>query len=89
MSLCFCHIIQHRFPQKTDKFKATTMRLGHEWLLTPVMVFQNYHLIHHLYPNIPFHRYLKVWSIIKEEIMAKNPAIQMDLVFLHTGNKDI
>jgi len=61
---------------KTDKFKATTMRLGHEWLLTPIMVFQNYHLIHHLYPNIPFYRYMKVWGLKRIEIMTKNPAIQ-------------
>ena len=75
---------------KADKFKATTMRLGHEWLLTPVMVFQNYHLIHHLYPNIPFHRYLKVWSIIKDQIMAKNPAIQSGFdLSPHWQGKDI
>ncbi|MDC0147729.1 fatty acid desaturase [Alphaproteobacteria bacterium] len=61
---------------KEDKYKATTMRLGYEWLLTPLMVAQNYHLIHHLYPNIPFYRYLKVWSLRRDEIMAKNPAIQ-------------
>ncbi|MGB1117960.1 MAG: fatty acid desaturase [Parvibaculales bacterium] len=61
---------------KDDKFKATTMRLGYEWLLTPLMVAQNYHLIHHLYPNVPFHRYLKVWALKRAEIMARNPAIQ-------------
>ena len=66
------------------------MRLGHEWLLTPVMVFQNYHLIHHLYPNIPFHRYLKVWSSIKDQIMAKNPAIQSGFdLSPHWQGKDI
>ena len=61
---------------KTDKFKATTMRIGHEWLLTPIMVFQNYHLIHHLYPSIPFYRYMKAWELKHKEIMTKNPAIQ-------------
>lgn len=65
-----------KISSKKDKFKATTMRLGHEWLLTPLMVAQNYHLIHHLYPNVPFHRYMKVWALKRMEIMTKNPAIQ-------------
>ena len=29
-----------------------------EWLLTPLMLSQNYHLVHHLHPSVPFYRYV-------------------------------
>ncbi len=61
---------------KEDKYKATTMRLGWEWLMTPLMVYQNYHLIHHLYPNAPFYNYMKIWRLRHDELMLKNPALQ-------------
>ena len=25
-------------------------------------MYQNYHLVHHLYPTVPFYRYGKVWK---------------------------
>ena len=59
-----------------DKYKASTVRQGWEWLLTPLMVFQNYHLIHHLYPNVPFYNYLKIWHLQYDEITSKEPAVQ-------------
>lgn len=58
--------------QNEDPYMATTMRLGWEWLLTPLMVYQNYHLIHHLYPDIPFYKMHKVWYLKYDEINAKN-----------------
>ena len=64
---------------KEDKYKATTIRLGKEWLLTPLMVYQNYHLIHHLYPSVPFYKYIKVWNLRRDELIQKNPAIQNGL----------
>lgn len=61
---------------RQDKYQATTARLGWEWVLTPLMVYQNYHLIHHLYPNVPFYNYIKIWHVRYAEITANNPAIQ-------------
>lgn len=37
--------------QEEDPYMATTMRFGWEWLLNPLLVYQNYHLIHHLWPE--------------------------------------
>jgi fatty acid desaturase len=34
----------------TNRFQATRVRVGGEWLLTPVLLYQNYHLVHHLLP---------------------------------------
>lgn len=39
--------------QRDDRYRASRMRLGMEWLLTPLMLSQNYHLVHHLHPWVP------------------------------------
>lgn len=61
---------------KENEYQATTVRKGCEWLLTPLFVYQNYHLIHHLYPTMPFYNYIKVWHLKYDELIAENPAIQ-------------
>ena len=61
---------------RENKYQATTIRQGWEWLLTPLMVYQNYHLIHHLYPNVPFYNYIKIWNLKRDELTAKRLAIQ-------------
>jgi len=58
--------------QDEDPYMATTMRFGWEWLLTPVLVYQNYHLIHHLYPEIPFYRMHKAYFVKFDEINRQN-----------------
>tara|TARA_R110001599_G_scaffold183562_1_gene376845 strand:- start:9344 stop:9775 length:432 start_codon:yes stop_codon:yes gene_type:complete len=59
-----------------NEYQATTTRKGMEWLLTPLFVYQNYHLIHHLYPTTPFYNYMKIWHLKYDELTAHNPAIQ-------------
>ncbi len=59
-----------------DRYQATTIRRGWEWLLTPLLVYQNYHLIHHLYPTAPFYNYIKIFHLKYDELIANNPAIQ-------------
>jgi fatty acid desaturase len=49
----------HQVPARQDAYKATR-NLGRLWL-TPVLLYQNYHLSHHLYPGVPFYRYKKAW----------------------------
>ena len=61
---------------KENEYQATTIRQGWEWLLTPLFVYQNYHLIHHLYPTTPFYNYMKIWHLKYEELRAHDPAIQ-------------
>jgi fatty acid desaturase len=50
----------HRTPEE-DRLRTTRNRVGRERLLSPLLLYQNYHLVHHLHPTIPFHRYLAVW----------------------------
>jgi ferredoxin-NADP reductase/fatty acid desaturase len=44
-----------------DNYGATRNRIGMEWLFSPVMLYQNYHSVHHLHPAIPFYRYVQAW----------------------------
>jgi fatty acid desaturase len=45
-----------------------------EWLLTPLLLYQNYHLVHHVYPTVPFYRYLKIWKAKQRYHESQNPA---------------
>lgn len=66
-------------PYKTteaeNKFLATSVRAGSEWLLTPLLLAQNYHLVHHLYPLVPFYRYVKVWRAREGFHLSKSPLL--------------
>ena len=64
----------HQVHAKDEPFRCTSNRVGMEWLLTPVLLYQNYHLVHHLYPTVPFYRYLKVWNAKKQYHDSRNPA---------------
>lgn len=57
-------------------YRASTIRRGWEWLLTPLLVYQNYHLMHHLFPTAPFYNYLKLWHLDYEAFAAHRPAVQ-------------
>ena len=62
--------------QDEDPFMASTMRMGWEWLLTPLLVYQNYHLIHHLYPTVPFYKMHDVWYLKYDELSTGNISYQ-------------
>jgi ring-1,2-phenylacetyl-CoA epoxidase subunit PaaE len=64
----------HHTP-KQDRLKATRNRVGGEGWLTPTMLFQNYHLVHHLHPRVPFHRYVAVWRRNEEAYLEGDPAL--------------
>lgn len=53
----YCLMARFRlFPFDDVAFMATTMRMGWEWLPTPLLVYRNDHLIHHLSPTVPFYK---------------------------------
>jgi ring-1,2-phenylacetyl-CoA epoxidase subunit PaaE len=60
---------------KTNRFRATRNRVGAEWLISPLLLNQNYHLVHHLHPVIPFYRYLRVWRRSEEAYLAHDPEL--------------
>ncbi|WP_205518118.1 fatty acid desaturase, partial [Sphingorhabdus sp. Alg239-R122] len=65
----------HEISAKEDRFRSTSNRVGMEWLMTPIFLYQNYHLVHHLYPTVPFYRYLKIWNARRIYHETQNPAI--------------
>ena len=66
--------VPHSIRDKDAPYQATLMREGWEWLLTPLMMYQNFHLAHHLYPTVPFYRYRKVWDAARDYHEAQHPA---------------
>jgi ring-1,2-phenylacetyl-CoA epoxidase subunit PaaE len=67
------HGLKHR--PTDDRFKTTRNRIGIERLLSPLMLYQNYHLVHHLHPVIPFYRYVAVWRRSEEDYLSHSPAL--------------
>ena len=67
--------VPNEISEKEDAYRATSIRVGMEWLLSPLMMYQNYHLVHHLYPNVPFYRIVKLWNSRLDEHLSHDPAI--------------
>ena len=44
-------------------------------LALPVLLYQNYHLVHHLHPLVPFYRYIRVWRRNEEAYLDGDPAL--------------
>lgn len=63
----------HQVAERDNPWQATSNRVGLEWLLTPLLLYQNYHLVHHLYPRVPFYRYLRLWRTRETEHLANDP----------------
>lgn len=61
--------------QREDKYQATRVRVGGEGWLTPLFVYQNYHLVHHLHPSVPFYRYIRAWRRNEQAYLDRNAAI--------------
>ncbi len=65
----------HQVQGEDEPFRCTSNRVGMEWVLTPVLLYQNYHLVHHLYPRLPFYRYISVWRARQRHHESQDPAI--------------
>lgn len=64
----------HTTLARDDRFRAT--HVFRERWLTPLLMGQNYHLVHHLYPGVPFYRYGKVWLDQRERLEARGASEQ-------------
>jgi fatty acid desaturase len=63
-------------PEAEDsRFRTTRNRVGLEPLLTPLTLYQNYHLVHHLHPRVPFYRYIAVWRRRERDYLKHQPAL--------------
>ncbi len=68
--------VPHDTKQEENYTRATTVRHGFEWILNPVLQYQNYHLIHHLYPMTPFYNNEKVYRLLEPELKRHDLAVQ-------------
>lgn len=73
----------HDTTAKENAFRATNLKPNASWLMTPILLGQNYHLIHHLYPRIPFYRYAWVWK------SAQQPLIDSGARLMRWNGKEI
>jgi fatty acid desaturase len=76
MGLIFDWLPHHGLRSATappDQFDATRNRVGWERLMTPLTLYQNYHLVHHLHPTIPFYRYISVWRRNEDRYLQHEP----------------
>lgn len=68
--------VPHDTEQEANFTRATSVRIGHEWLLGPLLQYQHYHLIHHLFPMTPFYNNEKVWTLLAPELWQHDLAVQ-------------
>lgn len=68
------HSRLHHTPTE-DRLKATRNRVGGERWASPLLLYQNYHLVHHLHPVVPFYRYLAVWRRNERAYLEGEPAL--------------
>ncbi|MDP2228813.1 MAG: fatty acid desaturase [Moraxellaceae bacterium] len=75
IALVFMYLphVPHHIVQKDAPYQATLIREGWDWLMTPLLAYQNWHLVHHLYPSVPFYRYKKLWNARRQFHEAQLP----------------
>ena len=66
----------HDVSQEEHFTRSSTIRVGYEWLMSPLLQYQNFHLIHHLHPRTPFYNNGKVWSVLEDSLRKHELAIQ-------------
>ena len=60
---------------RDNRFHATRVRVGWERVMTPLMFYQNYHLVHHIHPTIPFYRYVRAWRNTEADYLDRGVPI--------------
>jgi len=66
---------QHDLRQSKNITMATTLRLGNEKLMNTLYQYQNYHLVHHLWPTTPFYNNQRVYDLLEPEFQQRDLAI--------------
>lgn len=63
----------HAVTAKENRYQATRIMLAPG--LSALFVCHNYHLIHHLYPGVPFYRYATIYALKRAELATRDAAI--------------
>jgi beta-carotene hydroxylase len=65
----------HEVEQRHNPYAATNIRRGPEPLMRWLFLYQNYHLIHHLFPSVPFYRYARIWARNQAEFQRQGAPV--------------
>jgi hypothetical protein len=57
---------------KIDRFRATRARVGWERMMNLLLIYQNYHIVHHIHPRIPFYLYVKAWKNTEADYLDRS-----------------
>jgi beta-carotene hydroxylase len=60
---------------RTDRFQTSRVRVGWERVMNPLLLYQNYHLVHHIHPMIPFYLLVKEWKNTEIDYLDRNVPI--------------
>jgi fatty acid desaturase len=69
------HVGLEHFTAESDRYKATRNFVGRDALLGLLLQGQNYHLVHHLHPRLPFHRLRATWRKNESAYRAREPSL--------------
>lgn len=64
----------HDLARQDSPFKETVVR-PQAWL-TPILLFQNFHNVHHLYPGAPFFLYGRIWREGETEFLRLGTSVE-------------
>lgn len=66
----------HEVEQRHDLYRASAVLVGWEPVMTPLLLFQNFHLVHHVVPSAPFYQARRIWYDNLEFFMARDPIVR-------------
>lgn len=78
LAFLFAFVVHHPHTGK-ERYQASNVLISDNKIfhniMTAVFLFQNYHLVHHLHPRLPFYKYGQAFREIREQLESKNASI--------------
>lgn len=68
--------VPHDTEQSQNFTRASTIRLGHERFFNIALQYQNFHLLHHMYPTTPHYHNARLWHLLEPLLRERELAIQ-------------
>jgi beta-carotene hydroxylase len=60
---------------KIDAVRASRVRVGWERVMNPLMFNQNFHVVHHIHPQIPFYLWVQTWKRTEAHFLERGVPI--------------
>ena len=69
---------EEEYKQVNNYSMATSIREGKESLMNILLQYQNYHLVHHMWPTTPFYNNEKVFRLLEPEFRQRDLVVAKD-----------